>query len=206
MCFQHIQVITDTLSRSLEPLEGERPTASSFCRRQLLPSVLSSLWVLKTTCHLLYGLPAVAAVAAVLRRLPPTVAADLPRGACDRSSSSSSSINSGSMTEVALKVAMACQVSAFLPRCVSCLLLVCTLKASLQPAPPATHPPSSSPPPPLEQGCVGAVKRVAEALPGVESVDIDLAAQKVVVKGPSLDPAAVKEGVAKSGKATEFWQ
>ena len=53
---------------------------------------------------------------------------------------------------------------------------------------------------------MGAVKRVAEALPGVESVDIDLAAQKVVVKGPSLDPAAVKEGVAKSGKATEFWQ
>ena len=78
---------------------------------------------------------------------------------------------------------------------------------SLAPTCTARHAsPLPFPPPPLEQGCVGAVKRVAEALPGVESVDIDLAAQKVVVKGPSLDPAAVKEGVAKSGKATEFWQ
>lgn len=29
------------------------------------------------------------------------------------------------------------------------------------------------------QGCVGAVRRVAEKLPGVTGVDIDLAAQKV---------------------------
>ncbi|KAL4437024.1 hypothetical protein ABPG75_004163 [Micractinium tetrahymenae] len=56
------------------------------------------------------------------------------------------------------------------------------------------------------EGCVGAVRRVAEKLPGVTGVDIDLAAQKVVVKGNGLDPAAVKEGVAKSGKATQFWQ
>ena len=56
------------------------------------------------------------------------------------------------------------------------------------------------------QGCVGAVRRVAEKLPGVQSVDIDLAAQKVVVKGVNLDPVAVKEGVGKAGKATELWQ
>lgn len=119
---------------------------------------------------------------------------------------------------------------------------------------------------------MGAVRRVAEKLPGVQSVEIDLGAQKVrwwgggagapanvravfwrcrfalpcmllplrcgqlhavavtsrplppahcapprtarptrrrpqvVVKGSNLDPAAVKEGVAKSGKATELWQ
>lgn len=53
---------------------------------------------------------------------------------------------------------------------------------------------------------MGAVRRVAEKLPGVQAVDIDLAAQKVLVKGANLDPAAVKEGVAKSGKATELWQ
>jgi len=29
---------------------------------------------------------------------------------------------------------------------------------------------------------------------------------QVVVKGSNLDAAAVKEAVAKSGKATEFWQ
>lgn len=56
------------------------------------------------------------------------------------------------------------------------------------------------------QGCVGAVRRVAEKLPGVQSVDIDLAAQKVVVKGANLDAAAVQAGVAKSGKVTELWQ
>ncbi|PSC67068.1 copper transport ATX1-like [Micractinium conductrix] len=56
------------------------------------------------------------------------------------------------------------------------------------------------------EGCVGAVKRVAEKLPGVTAVDIDLAAQKVTVKGAGLDAAAVKEGVAKSGKKTELWQ
>lgn len=55
------------------------------------------------------------------------------------------------------------------------------------------------------QGCVGAVRRVAEKLPGVTGVDIDLAAQKVVVKGSNLDATTVKEGVAKSGKATELW-
>ena len=53
---------------------------------------------------------------------------------------------------------------------------------------------------------MGAVRRVAEKLPGVQAVDIDLAAQKVTVRGSGLDPAAVRDGVAKSGKATELWQ
>jgi copper chaperone len=55
------------------------------------------------------------------------------------------------------------------------------------------------------QGCVGAVRRVLTRLEGVQSVDIDLASQKVVVKG-NVDANVVKETVAKTGKATEFWQ
>ena len=39
---------------------------------------------------------------------------------------------------------------------------------------------------------------------GVESFDIDLEAKKVTVRG-SLEPGAVVEVVAKSGKATELW-
>jgi len=38
----------------------------------------------------------------------------------------------------------------------------------------------------------------------VESFDIDLEAKKVTVRG-SLEPSAVVEVVAKSGKATELW-
>lgn len=37
-------------------------------------------------------------------------------------------------------------------------------------------------------------------------VHIPLGPTQVVVKGSGLDPAAVKAAVAKSGKATDFWQ
>ncbi len=40
---------------------------------------------------------------------------------------------------------------------------------------------------------------------GVQSVDIDLKEQKVVVKG-DVDPQKVLETVSKTGKATSFWQ
>jgi len=44
-------------------------------------------------------------------------------------------------------------------------------------------------------------------MPGVNGVAIDMAAQKVTVSvDPSVDPNAVKDTVAKTGKATEFWQ
>ena len=57
------------------------------------------------------------------------------------------------------------------------------------------------------QGCVGAVQRVLGKLQGVQSVDIDLEQNKVVVKTDSqLDAETVKSTVAKTGKATEFWQ
>jgi copper chaperone len=52
---------------------------------------------------------------------------------------------------------------------------------------------------------VGAVKRVLEKAEGVQSVEIDLKTQKVTVKG-NVDPATIKDTVAKTGKATEFWQ
>lgn len=108
------------------------------------------------------------------------------------------------MSEVALKVTMACEVG-----CVSAAALL-PLHAVHLAALRSTSSPSRQTDPaaqPLKvQGCVGAVRRVAEKLPGVQSVDIDLPAQKVVVRGANLDAAAVKAGVAKSGKATEFWQ
>ena len=132
------------------------------------------------------------------------------------------------MSEVALKVAMACEVRCWLA-CFFPPPLVpagttgsaagsdrSTAAAQLLCGPPsdAANPVPRPPPPPppththhhVVQGCVGAVRRVAEKLPGVEAVDIDLASQKVTVRGAGLDPAAVKEGVAKSGKATELWQ
>jgi copper chaperone CopZ len=44
-------------------------------------------------------------------------------------------------------------------------------------------------------------------MPGVNGVAIDMAAQKVTVSvDPSVDPTTVKDTVAKTGKATEFWQ
>jgi len=43
-------------------------------------------------------------------------------------------------------------------------------------------------------------------MPGVHKVDIDMPSQKVTVTvDPAVDPNAVKETVAKTGKATEFW-
>ena len=40
---------------------------------------------------------------------------------------------------------------------------------------------------------------------GVESVDIDLKEQKVVVKG-NVQPEDIFQTVSKTGKKTEFWQ
>ncbi len=40
---------------------------------------------------------------------------------------------------------------------------------------------------------------------GVESFEVDLATQKVTVKG-NVTPEAVLEKVSKTGKATELWQ
>ena len=53
-------------------------------------------------------------------------------------------------------------------------------------------------------GCSGAVERVLAKMEGVESYDVNLETQKVVVKG-DVTPQAVLEKVAKTGKATEFW-
>ena len=53
---------------------------------------------------------------------------------------------------------------------------------------------------------MGAVKRVLGKVEGVQSVDIDLPAQKVVVKGANLDPSTLVDTVSKSGKATQLWQ
>ncbi|XP_078433781.1 copper transport protein ATX1-like [Wolffia australiana] len=54
------------------------------------------------------------------------------------------------------------------------------------------------------QGCVGAVKRVLEKMEGVESFDINLDEQKVIVKG-SVKSEEVLKTVSKSGKNTELW-
>lgn len=84
------------------------------------------------------------------------------------------------------------------------------------------------------QGCVGAVDRVLKKMPGthaaasrqhlsnllfkqalqtifklslpvgVQSVDIDLPSQKVLVKG-DVTPEAVVQQVSKTGKPTELW-
>ena len=53
-------------------------------------------------------------------------------------------------------------------------------------------------------GCSGAVKRVLGKMEGVESFDIDMEQQKVTVKG-NVEPEAVLQTVAKTGKKTEFW-
>ncbi|XP_027366794.1 copper transport protein ATX1 [Abrus precatorius] len=55
------------------------------------------------------------------------------------------------------------------------------------------------------EGCVGAVKRVLGKLDGVESYDIDLKEQKVVVKG-NVQPDTVLQTVSKTGKKTSFWE
>ncbi|KAI4384079.1 hypothetical protein MLD38_009846 [Melastoma candidum] len=54
-------------------------------------------------------------------------------------------------------------------------------------------------------GCVGAVKRVLGKMEGVESFDVNLEEQKVTVKG-NVQPDAVLQTVAKTGKATSFWE
>ena len=54
-------------------------------------------------------------------------------------------------------------------------------------------------------GCSGAVKRVLDKMEGVESYDIDLKEQKVTVKG-NVQPDAVLQTVAKTGKKTAFWE
>ncbi|QHO53251.1 Copper transport protein CCH [Arachis hypogaea] len=55
------------------------------------------------------------------------------------------------------------------------------------------------------QGCVGAVNRVLGKMEGVESFDINLKEQKVTVKG-NVEPEAVLQTVAKTGKKTAFWE
>lgn len=62
-------------------------------------------------------------------------------------------------------------------------------------------------------GCEAAVRRVLEATPGVSSVSVDLAAQRVRVgvspssaaAAPALTPEEVLAAAAKSGKKAELW-
>ena len=70
---------------------------------------------------------------------------------------------------------------------------------------------AAAPPPPKRAGRKGSGECLLTPVPaapplaaGVESFDIDLEAKKVTVRG-SLEPGAVVEVVAKSGKATELW-
>ncbi|KXZ54211.1 hypothetical protein GPECTOR_5g303 [Gonium pectorale] len=53
------------------------------------------------------------------------------------------------------------------------------------------------------QGCVAAVKRVIGKMEGVESFDVSLEEQKVVVKG-NVNPQDVLEKISKTGKKTEL--
>ncbi|KAG2485634.1 hypothetical protein HYH03_015694 [Edaphochlamys debaryana] len=53
------------------------------------------------------------------------------------------------------------------------------------------------------QGCVAAVKRVLGKMEGVESYDVSLEEQKVVVKG-NVSAQDVLEKVSKTGKKTEL--
>ncbi|KAJ6790551.1 copper transport protein ATX1-like isoform X1 [Iris pallida] len=55
------------------------------------------------------------------------------------------------------------------------------------------------------QGCVGAVNRVLTKMEGVETFDIDIKEQKVIVKG-NVKPDAVLQTVSKTGKKTSFWE
>lgn len=52
-------------------------------------------------------------------------------------------------------------------------------------------------------GCVAAVKRVLGKMEGVESYDVSLEDQKVVVRG-NVTPQDVLEKVSKTGKKTEL--
>ncbi|PNH08634.1 Copper transport protein ATOX1 [Tetrabaena socialis] len=56
------------------------------------------------------------------------------------------------------------------------------------------------------EGCVGAVKRVLGKMEGVESFDVNLAEQKVVVNVTgNVTAQDVLERIAKTGKKTELW-
>ncbi|CAO2832997.1 unnamed protein product [Amaranthus hypochondriacus] len=55
------------------------------------------------------------------------------------------------------------------------------------------------------KGCSGAVKRVLDKMPGVESYDINLEEKKVTVVG-NVEPEAVFQTVSKTGKKTSFWE
>lgn len=52
-------------------------------------------------------------------------------------------------------------------------------------------------------GCSGAVERVLQKLAGVESFDVSLEKQQVVVRG-SMTPEQVLETVKKTGKKAEL--
>ncbi|KAK9817325.1 hypothetical protein WJX74_004421 [Apatococcus lobatus] len=54
-------------------------------------------------------------------------------------------------------------------------------------------------------GCEAAVRKVLGKLDGVQSVDVDLPSQKVLVKG-DVTPEAVVSQVSKTGKPTELWK
>ncbi|TJX34432.1 heavy-metal-associated domain-containing protein, partial [Soehngenia saccharolytica] len=54
------------------------------------------------------------------------------------------------------------------------------------------------------EGCVGAVKRVLGKMDGVETFDIDLKEQKVIVKG-NASAEAVLQRVSRTGKKTSLW-
>lgn len=54
-------------------------------------------------------------------------------------------------------------------------------------------------------GCEAAVKRALEATPGIASVAVDLAAQKVSVTTDTLTPDAVLQAARKTGKAADLW-
>ena len=53
------------------------------------------------------------------------------------------------------------------------------------------------------QGCVGAVQRVLGKMEGVESYNVSLEEQKVVVKG-NVKPEDVLEKISKTGKKAEL--
>ncbi|KAF8073255.1 hypothetical protein HT031_000916 [Scenedesmus sp. PABB004] len=53
-------------------------------------------------------------------------------------------------------------------------------------------------------GCSGAVERVLKKMEGVESFDVSLEQQRVVVRGAALTPEAVLATVAKTGKKAEL--
>jgi copper chaperone CopZ len=51
--------------------------------------------------------------------------------------------------------------------------------------------------------CVAAVEQELSAVPGVESVDVDLATKRVVVTGESLDDGALRAAIDEAGYDAE---